>query len=65
MFADTSGDQEALPFRPTVAVLGKPDLLLAEWLAMGGGRVLPVGGAVPDMAVQDDQRGPPLGGLED
>ena len=61
------GDQELGVLRPAVEALRLAHLLLAERLAVGGGRVLLVRRAVADVAVDDDQRRPVVGrpeGLE-
>ena len=58
MLVDAVRDQELGVLGPAVGALGLADLLLAERLAVGLGRVLLVRGAVADVAVDDDQRGP-------
>src|SRR3546814_15806401 len=58
--SDTIRHQKFSVFRPAIAALGKPDLLLAEWVAMGGAGVMLVRRPVADMAVHDDQGGPVL-----
>ena len=64
MLAHAVGHQELRVLGPTVRALGEPDLFLAERLAVRGGSVLPVGRAVADVAVEDDQRGPAFGAPE-
>ena len=61
---DPVGDEELRVLGPAVEALGLPDLLLAERLAVGLGRVLLVRRAVADVAVDDDQRRPLLLVLE-
>src|SRR4030095_3302389 len=51
------GHQNWRPLRPAVAALGEANFLGPEWLAVGGGRVVLVRGAVADVAVEDDERG--------
>ena len=51
------GHQEVRVFRPSVKALRQSDFLLAESLAVRFFRVLPVGSAVADMAVQNNERG--------
>src|SRR4029078_9249259 len=55
---DAVRDQELGVLRPAVRPLGLADLLLTERLPVGRARVLLVRGAVADVAVDDDQRGP-------
>ena len=50
-----SRHQELRVFRPSVGTLGKPDLLVAQRLAVSFGGVLFMRRAVADMAVQNDQ----------
>ena len=57
---DPVGDEELGVLGPVVGALGLPHLLLAERLAVGGGGVHLVRGAPADVAVDDDQRRPPL-----
>ena len=52
---------EFLIFWPAVASFGKPDLLLAQRLAVGPAGILFIGSAVSDMAVYDNQRRPVIG----
>ncbi len=61
---DSVGDQELRVLGPAIAALGEAHLLLAERLAVGLGRVLDAGGAVADVAVDDDQRRPLVLALE-
>src|SRR5439155_3587944 len=58
-------DQELGVLGPSVKTLGETDLVLAQWLAMGLGRVLLVRRAIADVAVEDDERGVALCALED
>ena len=64
VLVDAVGDQELGVLGPPVGALGLAHLLLAQRLAVGLGGVLLVGRAVADVAVDDDQRGPPLLPLE-
>ena len=63
MIVDAVGNQEFGVLRPAVELLGQPDLVLAQGLAMGAVGILLVGGAPGDVAVNDDQ-GRPVMGLE-
>ena len=45
VIVDTLGNQESCVLRPAVELLGQPDLVLAQGLAMGGVGILLVGGA--------------------
>ena len=65
VLVDAVGDEELGVLGPAVGALGLPDLLLAERLAVRLGGVLLVRRAVADVAVDDDQRRPPLLLLED
>ena len=65
VLADAVGDEELRVLRPAVDALGQADLLVAERLAVGLGRVLLVRRAVADVAVEDDERGAALGLPED
>src|SRR5262249_5111266 len=47
--------------RPAIGALGKPDLLLAQRFAMGGGRINLVGRAVADVAIENDESRSALG----
>src|SRR5271157_5995216 len=58
MLVDTVGDEELGVLGPVVIPLGEPNLLLAQGLAVGGARILLVGRAPADMAVDDDQGRP-------
>src|SRR5262245_29886630 len=60
MLAHAIGDQELRVLGPPIAALGEADFLRAERLAVGGGRVVLVGGAVADVAIEDDERRPAL-----
>src|SRR5262245_59642515 len=64
MLADAVGYQKLRVLRPTVAAFGQPDFVLAKWLAVRRAGVLLVGGAVPDVAVDNDERWPARGRLE-
>ena len=59
------GDEELGVRRPAVALLGQADLVFAQRLAVRGAGVLLVRRAPADVAVDDDQRRPIVGGLED
>ena len=50
--------QELGIFRPAVISLRQPDLFLAQRLAVRRAGVLLVRGAVGDVAIDDDERGP-------
>ncbi len=65
VLADTVRHEELRVLRPAVDALGEADFLVTERLAVGGGGALPVGRAVADAAVEDDERGPALGLLKD
>ena len=65
VLAHTVGHEERRVFRPAVDALGQADFLVAERLAVRGGGALPVGRAVADAAVEDDEGRPALGLLED
>ena len=60
VLVDAVGDEELGVLGPAVGALGLAHLLLAERLAVGGGGVLLVRRALADVAVDDDQRRPPL-----
>ncbi len=64
VLAHTIGNQELGVGIPAVELLGQADLVGAERLAVGFLGILPVGSAVADVAVHDDQRGPVAGGEE-
>src|SRR5712671_3324167 len=55
------GNVEFRIFRPTIVPLGQVDFLFTEWLAMSGARVLLVGSAVSNVAVNNDQSRPIIG----
>ena len=55
---DAVGDQELGVLGPAVELLGEPDLVLAQGLAVGAVGVLLVGSAPGDVAVDDDQGRP-------
>ena len=55
VLVDTVGDEKLRVFGPSVAALGKADLLVAERLAVGFGGVLLVRGTVADVAVENDE----------
>ena len=65
VLGDTVRHQERRILRPPVGALGQADFLGAERLAVGGGGALLVGRAVADAAVEDEERRPALGLLED
>src|SRR6202140_1142815 len=58
------GNVEFRIFRPTIIPLGQVDFLFTEWLAMSGARVLLVGSAVSDVAVDNDQSRSIIGSQE-
>ena len=60
VLAHAVGHEELRVLGPAVGALGEPDLLVAERLAVGRGGVLLVRRAVADVAVEDDEGGPPL-----
>ena len=64
VLVDAVGDQELGVLGPAVELLGQPDLVLAQRLAVGAVRVLLVGRAPGDVAVDDDQ-GRPVVGLQE
>src|ERR1700688_3655846 len=49
------GNIEFRIFRPTIIPLGQTDFIFTKWLAMSGTRVLLVGSAVSNVAVNNDQ----------
>src|SRR5262249_54892918 len=51
------GHEELGVFRPSIELLDQLDLFLAERLAVRSGRVLPMRGAITDVAVEDDEGG--------
>src|SRR6202035_4614245 len=55
MVTDPAGNQELRILGPPVGALGQSDLRLAERLPREGGRILQVGRAIADMAVQNDE----------
>ena len=61
VLADTVRNEELRVLGPAVRALREADFLVAERLAVGGGGALPVGRAVPDAAVEDDEGRPALG----
>src|SRR5262249_38145630 len=65
LLLDPVGNQKLGILRPAVSVLDQPDLLLAQGLAMGRGRIDLVRRAIADVAVQNDQRGSTFGLAED
>src|SRR5215831_9713049 len=64
MFAHTLGDQELGVLRPAIGALGEPDLLLAQWFAVGCGGIDLVRRAIADVAIQNDERRAALGATE-
>ena len=56
MFANAIRNQELRIFRPSVEALRELYFFLAQRLTMGFFRVLPVGSAVADVAVENDER---------
>src|SRR3984893_19548043 len=52
------GNVEFRSFRQTIIPLGQVDFLFTEWLALRGARVLLVGSAVSNVAVDNDQSRP-------
>ena len=60
VLVDAIGHKKLRVLGPAIGVLGEPDLLVAERLAVGRGSVLLVRGAVADVAVQNNERGPVL-----
>src|SRR5262245_30903998 len=65
MFVDAVGHKELRVLGPAVTALGKPNLVVSEWLAMSRGRVLLVRGAVADVTIEHNESGPFLGFAED
>ncbi len=65
MLVHAVGDEELGVLGPSVKTLGETDLIVAQRLAMGLGRVVLVRRAVADVAVDDDERGTPFRALED
>src|SRR5262249_1489181 len=59
------GHQKLRVFGPAVGAFGAPALLLAERFAVRRRRVLLARRTVPDVAVEDDERGAPLGWPKD
>ena len=64
MVVDPLGDEKLRLFRPSIAALGKTDLLVAERFAMGLGGILLVRGTVTDVAVNHDEGGTAIRILE-
>ena len=65
VLGDTVRNEKRRILRPSVDALREADFLVTERLAVGRRRALSVGRAVPDAAVEDDERGPALGLLKD
>src|SRR5262245_39710691 len=65
MCVDALRPNEFPVVHPGVTALGKPSLIVAEWLAMSRGRVLLVRGAVADVTVQHNESGTLFGFPED
>src|SRR5262249_10568336 len=59
------GDEELGVLRPAIGALGQLHLVVAEGLSVGFLGVLLVGRTVADVAVEDDEGGPPRGAAED
>src|SRR5262249_7005029 len=57
VLVDAIGNQEFRVFRPSVRAFRETDFFIAEWFAVSFRSVLLMRRAVPDMAVQDDERG--------
>src|SRR5262249_17580869 len=62
---DPVGHEKLGILRPAIGALGKPDLLLPQWFAMGSGRVNLVRRAVTDVAVENDESWSTFGLSED
>src|SRR5262249_1533847 len=56
VLVDTIGHQELGVLGPPIGALAQPDLFLTQWFAMSRGCVVLVWRAIPNVAVQDDQR---------
>ena len=60
VFVDAVGNQKLRVLGPAVKLLYQPDFLLAQRFAVRLKGILLMRRAVPDVAVDDDQRGPGL-----
>src|SRR5215510_3479733 len=65
LFAHPVGNEKLRVFRPAIGALGQTYLFVAQRIAVRRRRVDLVRRAVADMAVQDDQRRPAVGSVED
>src|ERR1700674_696769 len=61
VFSYPIGNVELRIFRPAIIPLGQADFIFAKWLAMSGTRVLLVGSAVGNVAVDNNQSRPIIG----